>query len=128
MADQYADDIVGGEVYIIVGDRRFEGMGDAKIQPRRREMTAGASSGGRLYGTEKAQPARAEISFVNHANADPLDVFDLRAHVDVTFVEKSRGIRHLFTKSLIEGTPEINLATGEVTGLRIATDQYSRNG
>lgn len=126
MANVCCDDVVGGMVYITVGSLRFEGMGEAKIDPRTVERTAEASAGGRLVVTERAKPAMAEVSFVNHCDADPVDLFDLRCHVDVTVVELSRGFRHLFTSASVVGTPQINLATGEVSGLRIAAIQYNR--
>jgi hypothetical protein len=119
------DVIIGGEIYIVVGDQRFEAMGDVTITPASVEREANASSGGRLVVTETARPARATITFANLCDADPVAIFNARCHVDVTVIEKSRGFRHLFTKSAVVGTPEINLSTGEVSGIEIATDNYT---
>lgn len=127
MADPCCDTVIGGKVYVSMGDRRFEGLGEATIHPRPVERSHGATSGGRLWVTEEARAPDAEISFANHCDADPLDLFDARCQVDVTFVEDSRGIRHLFTRASVVGWPEINLATGEVSGLLIVTDNYSRS-
>lgn len=122
--DDIARDIIGGEVYFVIGDKKYESMADVKIRPRRRELTAGATSAGRMYGTEKARLVEAEITFPNHGDAPPMSVFDLR-RASVTIVEKSRNVRHLLTDALVVGTPDQNLQTGEVTGISFATDKYS---
>lgn len=122
--DDIARDIIGGEVYFVVGDKRYESMADVKIRPRRRELTAGATSAGRMYGTEKARLVEAEITFANHGDAVPMEVFDLR-RANITIVEKSRNVRHLMTDALVVGTPDQNLQTGEVTGISFATDKYT---
>lgn len=127
MADVCCDTIVGGRVYVSNGDSRWEATGDVTIMPRTVERTADASSGGRMFVTEKAVPARARMDFLNYCNADPLDLFDARCHVDVTIVEMDRGFRHLFTKAAIVGNIEKNLSTGVVTGIEIATDRYSHH-
>jgi len=124
--DPCCDTVIGGEIYVVAGDKRYEGMGDATILPASVERTAAASSGGRLVVTEAAVPATARIDFANLCDADPLELQTLRCKVDVTVVEKSRGFRHLFTQAVIVGRPEVNLATGVVSGLEIASDQYSR--
>lgn len=125
MADMCCDDIVGGLIFVTVGSLRFEGMGEAKIRPETIERSAEASAGGRLVVTEKAVPAEAELSFVNHCDSNPIDLYRARCHVDVAVVEQSRGIRHLFSRATIIGRPEVNLATGEVSGLRIASVDHS---
>lgn len=125
MADPCCDVFVGGIIFVSVGDQRFEGMGEAKIRPRTVERTAGATEGGRLWVTEKAVPAQAELNFVNLCDADPLDLFDARCGIDVTIVDQTRGFRHLFSQSVVVGTPEINVTTGEVSGLKIASVHYT---
>jgi len=126
--DPCCDTIIGGLVYIQMGARRYEAMADVTILPDPVERSADASQGGRLYTTERAKPARARMNFANYCNADPGDIFAARCHADITIVEKSRGFRHMFSKSSIVGTREINLSTGEVQGIEIATDRYKKVG
>lgn len=127
MADVCCDDIVGGEVYITWGDKRYEAIGDVNILPARISREANATQGGRMYGVETPQLARVRLSaLANHCDADPMELFGARCKADITVVEKSRGFRHLFTESLCVGEPDINLVTGEVTGMEFASDSYSR--
>ena len=131
MADVCCDDVVGGMVYLTVGDRRFEGSGEATLRNLSGvERTSSASSGGRMVITEAARLPEIEMTFINHCDADPLDLFDLRCKVNCTFVEDTRGIRHLFTGAAVVGAPELNTATGVVTNMRIncAPRDYSRTG
>lgn len=128
MADACCNTIIGGLVELIVGDKTYQALGDVTISPMTVEREAGATSGARLTVTEKAKPATAAMNFANLCLADPMELFDMRCRVDVTVVEKSRGFRHLFSASAVVGTPEINLSTGELSGLQIATDSYTRTG
>lgn len=125
--DPCCDRISGGLVYISVGDKRFEGAGDVRIFPRTVAREASASSGGRLVVVERAVPARVILDMVRLCDADGLDLYDQRCDIDVTVVEKSRGVRHLFTKSAAVGEPEENLSTGVLSGVEFSTDQYTKS-
>lgn len=130
MAADCCDDLVGGMVYLTVGDKRYEGSGEATLRNLSGvERTATASSGGRMVLTEVARLPEIEMSFINHCDAEPRDLYDLRCKVDVTFVEDSRGFRHYFSQASISGTYEYNTATGVVSGMRIVCDprNYSRS-
>jgi hypothetical protein len=127
MADPCCERIIGGLVYFSVGDARFEATGDVTIEPATVERTGEATAGGRTYVTEKAKPARFSCDFANICgNADPMILWDARCNVNITVVEHSRDIRHLFTNTTVVGTPSINLSTGIVAGLQGVTDQYLR--
>jgi hypothetical protein len=124
-------EVIGGEVYIFAnftqsgGSEYYEALGDVRIQPARIERTAGSSSAGRIWVTEAARPIRAIMSFVNRCDQNPVRLYCERCLVDITVVEKSRGFFHSFTQSLIVGAPEINLSTGEISGIEIVTDDYT---
>ena len=127
--DICCSEIIGGEVYIVAnfseGSAYYEALGDVRIQPARIERTAGSSSGGRIWVTEVSRPIRAILSFVNRCDQNPVRLYCERCLVQITVVEKSRGFFHQFSNSLIVGTPEINLSTGEISGIEIVTDEYS---
>lgn len=124
-------EVIGGEVYIFAnftqsgGSEYYEALGDVRIQPARIERTAGASSAGRVWITEAARPIRVIMSFVNRCDQNPVRLYCERCLVNITVVEKSRGFFHTFTQSLIVGAPEINLSTGEISGIEIVTDDYT---
>lgn len=127
MADPCCDRIIGGEIYITVGDRVFEAIGDVEIDPTRVEREANATANGRFYAIARAVPQMARITFANFCgDSDPMQMWDIACDMDITIVEKTRGIRHLFTRASVVGKPTQNLSTGQVSGMKIATDQYSR--
>jgi hypothetical protein len=126
MSDPCCDQIIGGKIYLRIGAKRYEGMGDATIITGDVERTAGATSGGRLWVTERAEPARVQITYANLCDSNPQEIFDARCHVNLTIVEESRGFKHLVTKGAVVGRPSFNLATGEVSGIEIATTHYKK--
>lgn len=125
--DPCCDRIIGGEVYISVGDVTFQAMGDVTISPTTSVREAMATAGGMTVITSRSKSATFSMDLANLCgDSDPMMLWESRCNVDVTVVEKSRGIRHLFTKSSIVGEPSINLSTGVLSGLQGATDNYSR--
>ena len=128
--DVCCSEIIGGEVYIVANFQNapseyYEAMGDVRIQPSRVERTAGASSAGRVWVTEASRPCRVIMSFANRCDQNPVRLYCSRCLIDITVVEKSRGFFHQFTNSLVVGNPEVNLSTGEISGIEIVTDEYT---
>jgi hypothetical protein len=69
-------------------------------------------------------PARAEISFADRGlNLDKLMRSD---RFNITIDEDNNGVTHYFTRAFLVGDPQINRVTGEVTGMSIAAEAYSR--
>lgn len=125
-ADICCDTIIGGTFHLSIGDKRYEVIGEARIRPGYRERSAEATSSGRMWATERAVLTEADVTFGNFCDADPLEIFDGRCKISVTLVEESRGYRHMFTDAVAVGRPEINFATGQVTGISLRTDKYVR--
>lgn len=128
--DPCCADIVGGEVYINAyfpsgGSARYEGLGDVRIQPQKTARASGASSAGRIWVTEAARPVRALLSFVNRCDFDPRRLWTERCRLNVTIVEKSRGFWHQMTRCVVVGDMEINLSTGEISGMEVVSDDYT---
>ncbi|MCI0555738.1 MAG: phage tail tube protein [Anaerolineae bacterium] len=124
--DPCCDTITGGRIAITVGEHVFSGRGDCEIEPRTEEREAGMTNDGKMFGIVRAKTAKMEIVFANLCERDPLELFDFKCKVNVTVEEIDRGFRHLFTEAMIIGTPRINLSTGEVSGIMVETDQYTR--
>jgi hypothetical protein len=71
-------------------------------------------------------PARAEISFSDRGlNLDKLMRSD---RINVTIDEDSNDVTHYYTRAFLTGDPQINRLNGEVTGIAIAAEAYSRKG
>jgi len=125
--DACCDVIIGGEIYITAefklsaagGVGHYEAMGEVRIQPSTIERTGGATSAGAVWVTEASRPVRAILTFANRCSNNPMRMFCERCRVHIDIVEKSRGITHSLTDCVIVGFPEINLSTGEVSGIEI---------
>jgi hypothetical protein len=131
MSDPCCNDIIGGEIFLTArfpdgGVGHYEGLGDIQIDTSQMRRNDGASSGGSLWVTEVPMPARVIMTFVNRCNSNkrPMRLFHARCRVDVTVVEKSRGLQHDFIGCAIVGMPRQNLSNGEVSGMEIVTDTY----
>jgi hypothetical protein len=123
--------VIGGEVFINAefkgpgtgnqsgGHAQYQALGEVRLQPAAIERTAGAASAGQVWITEASRPIRAVLSFVNRCNPNPMRMFCERCSINITIVEKSRGIEHLLTSCITVGAPEINFATGEISGMEI---------
>ncbi len=48
----------------------------------------------------------------------------LLQNISITFVEQDTNLTHLMTNGFFTGSPQINTATGEVSGLGLASDNY----
>src|SRR5580765_163467 len=137
-------DIVGGELYITAqfagvtgigggggqggGDQnapvQYEGFGEVRIQPARVTRASGASTGGAIWITETARPAKIIMSYINRCAHDPMQMFMQRCLVNISVVEKTRGFTHLFSAAHITGDVEKNLTTGEISGIEIVGANY----
>jgi hypothetical protein len=118
--DFCCDTTLGGEYYLKARGLTYEGIGDLTLLTAPIEKTANATANGGMYTTHKAKLVTAKVTFANRCKADPMKLHSENCPIDVVFVEKSRGIRHLFTQAVIVGNPEINASTGEVSGIEIA--------
>jgi hypothetical protein len=124
--DECCNEIIGGLIHITAtfapgGSAVYEGMGEIRIQPQGVSRASGATSNGTVWVTEVARPVRALVNFANRCKNDPMLLFNKRCNINLTIYEDSRGISHQLTSALVVGDAEINLQTGEVTGMEIVT-------
>ncbi|MBB2841464.1 UNVERIFIED_ORG: hypothetical protein GGE64_005247 [Rhizobium etli] len=74
--------------------------------------------------TATPQPYRAEVT-IRDDNAD-LNALMIAPRGNVTIAEDFTGVTHYFTDAFFSGDPQSNRLTGEITGLTINSEQYSR--
>ncbi|MBB4590170.1 MULTISPECIES: phage tail tube protein [Rhizobium] len=74
--------------------------------------------------TATPQPYRAELS-IRDDNAD-LNALMTAPRASVTITEDFSGVIHYYTNAFFSGDPQSNRMTGEITGLTINSEQYSR--
>jgi hypothetical protein len=120
-------DTKGGRFNIEINGRVYSGRGEATINPSRVGITAEANSDGTGYRTIQARLATLELAF-DRGIGLKWDEAMLLQEINVTFVETDTtgGPKtHLFTRASFVGDGAgINTATGEVSGISIATDSY----
>lgn len=116
-------DTKGGRFTLEINGRSFSGRGEAKIKPARAVPEVGVNMDSTAYRTVKPTLAGLDLSFDRGVGLLWTEDMMLQS-INVTFVEKDAGRTHLYTNASWSGEPEINTATGEVTGLSIQTDRY----
>jgi hypothetical protein len=116
-------DTKGGRYGMNGNGQNFTGRGEATIIPSRIEPENFANSDGTGSATVKPMLAEAEITF-DRGNGLPWDETMLLQSWDFTFVEKDAGVTHLFTGARFAGRASIKVSNGEVTGLKLQSDQY----
>ena len=118
----------GGRYTIDAGDgKTLSGRGEARIRPARATPTTGVNQDGSGYATVAPQLSEIELSLDRGVDRDWVESELLRA-VNVTFEEIDTGKIHFLTSANWDGRPEINSASGEVTGMKFTSDRYRVTG
>jgi hypothetical protein len=116
----------GGRISVNIGGKRFAPRGKASIKPAQLSHEVNVNHDGSVSRSTKPMAATADLTFDRGANGFKWDKGFMLPFVDVTIAETDVGVMHVFTGATIVGEPEIDTETGEVTGLSIATDQYTQ--
>jgi|GEM_PF-1725068 hypothetical protein len=121
----------GGRITITIGGVRYSPRGKATIKPGRLHHTAQTNHDGTVARSTAAKPAEAELTFdrgaaSNGTQRPKWDEAFLLPFYDISIAETDAKVLHLFTGAMIIGEPTIDTETGEVTGLSIATDNYTQ--
>lgn len=114
----------GGRFSLTINGAVYSGRGEAKINPSRVELENGANQDGSGYSTVKPILTSLELTFDRGVGLVWDETMMLQT-VNVTFIETDAGVTHLFTGGRWSGKPELNTKDGEVSGLKIETDQYT---
>ncbi|MCW2276378.1 hypothetical protein GJ654_18800 [Rhodoblastus acidophilus] len=116
----------GGRVSISINGVNYSPReASVKISPTTVEMENGANGDGTGYSTVKPVLAAADISFDRgQTSGIKWDNAMLLADINVTVNEMDTGVSHLLTSARWSGRPELDTATGEITGLKVETDKY----
>jgi hypothetical protein len=119
----------GGRVSVTINGVPYHARGEITIDVANMEIEVGANQDGSNYRTVKPKPRRAELTFDKFLDdaGTPLRWNEsvLRmTNFGVSFTELDTGRTHLLSNACFEGSPQVNLATGEVSNLKIAADSY----
>ncbi|RWE62987.1 MAG: hypothetical protein EOS25_23430 [Mesorhizobium sp.] len=116
----------GGEMTFALstGDRIVV-RGAAEIMPSNVEITGAANQDGSVYRTVEPTGFKANLTFEDMA-ADDWNRLMRASGFNVTLNESFTGAQHLWTEAAFTGTPTINRATGEVTGVALIARAYKK--
>ena len=118
-------DTKGGRVSLTIGNQTYSMRASAKVMPARVSLKNDANQDGSGFTTVAAKLASLEMSF-DRGKGLKWDESMILASIDATFVETDAGVTHLFTSGRWDGDPTIDTGTGEVTGMKIVSDQYQQ--
>ncbi|MBB3608669.1 phage tail tube protein [Rhizobium sp. BK602] len=102
----------------------FSLRGTLNMNPSRISIEAQANQDGSVDRIGTVQPARAELNFADRGL--DLDALMRSGRFNVTFIEDFSGVTHYFTDAFMVGDPQINRQNGEIAGLSISAEKYSR--
>jgi hypothetical protein len=122
---------VGGRITVAKGGVRFSPRGKATIKPAMIANSVIANHDGTISTTRAAKPATADLTFDRGSAAagtqrPKWDSVFMLDDGDWTIAEVDVGVLHIFTAATIVGEPSIDTETGEVSGLSIATGNYTQ--
>lgn len=119
----------GGRITITMGGVRYSPRGRAVVKPAQLMHAAIVNHDGTVSRSTTAKAAEADLSFdrgssSNGTQRPKWDSAFMLQFYDVSIAENDTGVLHLFTGATLVGEPSIDLETGEVSGLSIASGQY----
>jgi hypothetical protein len=112
----------GGRIEVKIGTTLYKARGEITLMPTSFEATAEANQDGTVYATRKNMPFSAEMTF----QLEEGERWDItrQTGLNVTIQEESSNRTHQFTDAIVTGRPSVNLSSGEVSGLQIASALY----
>jgi len=114
----------GGRIDLEMNGEVYKPRGVVKIMPTSVEVESGTNMNGSGYRTIKPVNAKIELTF--ERDRFRWDDKMMLADWNVTVVERDvkPTVTHVATAATMVGRPEIDTATGELTGITLETDAY----
>lgn len=98
--------------------------GTMNMNPSRQSNEAITNQDGSVDRVGTPQPARAEFTFADNKGID-LEALMKSDRFNITFDEEFGKRTHYFTDVFVVGDPQVNRMNGEVSGISIASENYS---
>ncbi|MER8667634.1 phage tail tube protein [Mesorhizobium sp. M1156] len=116
----------GGEMtFGLSTGERIVVRGAAEIMPSNVEITGAANQDGSVYRTVEPTGFKANLTFED-LPTDDWNRLMRASGFNVTLNESFTGVQHLWTEAAFTGTPTINRASGEVTGVALIARVYRK--
>lgn len=111
------DNQFGGRITLNIGGAQYTpSEADITVKPTNREVDAEMNQDGSVSYRQKLVPAEMDIKFRNNSGINWQNTM-LMCSVNATVQEEDNGRIWLMTGARMTGRPEINLSTGEVSGI-----------
>lgn len=119
----------GGRVSIVIDGVVYSARSEVKFNPSNVMTDVGANQDGTIFKTVKPQPVAAECTFDRFVDANGKslkwnDQLMLLNNIAITFIEKDTGKMQLISNGTFVGDPQVDLATGEVSGVKLAGEKH----
>lgn len=120
----------GGRVQVIIAGVPYSARGELSLQTSRISVETIVNQDGSVGRITKPKSVQASVTFDRFVTAtgEYLEFTEatMRAKFAGTFIEDDTDIVHMITGAGFTGSPELNTATGEVSGLVIEGSAYRR--
>lgn len=113
---------VGGRVDITINGRTYHPVADVEIEGAGIEVETVKNQDGTIGRSVKPKPYMIDIKYRDMAG---LSMDELMSQsFDFSMRERETGKTILLTDAFHEGSPKRNTVTGEISGLKVVSDQY----
>jgi hypothetical protein len=117
--------VQGGVIEFIVNGVPYSTTGDVVVYPSRYESEHQANNDGSMSVQKTPKVPSAEITLRSHCAFDPSELTE-QCTLDVVIRQPTAKKRYMFPKAAIVGDPQMNLQSGEVSGLMVASPHYKQ--
>lgn len=113
---------VGGRVDITIDGVTYHPVAEIKLQESNMEVDVVDNQDGTIGRSVKSSHYEIDITFRDMAG---LNIQDLMSrYFDFSGIERDMGRSILMTNAFLTGKPSRNSVNGEVSGLKVVSDQY----
>ncbi len=119
----------GGRVSTVIDGVSYSARGEITLDPSNITVEGGVNQNGSAYRIVRPKLRTAELTFdrLVDVNGRPLKWAEnimMLSNIPITFIEDDTSVTHLLTNGFFTGNPQINTATGEVSGVGLAAENY----
>ena len=113
---------VGGRVDITLNGRVYHPVAEVKVQRASFEVEPVYNQDGTVGRSVKSSAYEADLTF---RDMDGMNIEELMSSFfDFSMFERDKGRSTLLTGAFLTGKPSENSVNGEISGLKIVSDQY----
>jgi len=113
---------VGGRVEITINGRTYHPVAEVEVEGAGVEVQTEVNQDGTIGRSVKPKPYMVDIKYRDMGGLSMQQL--MSESFDFSMRERETGKTILLTNAFHEGTPKRNTTTGEISGLKVVSDQY----